>query len=124
MFADPSVVKVATVNQNFVRTGISANIGTFTYIDADGNRHQLVIKQNETKSRFRRECRLTMDKDYTNPISGLTTPVSTSVYLVIDEPKAGFTDDELNDLCFGLYHFLSDASFANANTFKLLAGEY
>lgn len=128
MFADPTVVKVQATNHNFVRTGITPNVGTFSYVHSNSSivdgQHQLIVKQNETKARFRREVRRTFTRDYTDPVTGLVRPVSASVYVVVDEPKSGFTDDMLNDMWFGLSHLLTDTSFANDKFFQTLLGEY
>lgn len=122
MFADPVVLSVGGTNKNFVRTGISPTSGSFTYDDGAGLVRHVIVKQNSTKNRFRREFRVTQDSTFTDPLSGQTVPVSASVYLVVDEPKAGFTDATLNDIASSMMTFLTSSS--QANTFKLLGGEY
>lgn len=124
MFPDPIVVKAGDTNTNFVRIGLSANEGRF---HAEGSgppvfNRDVVIKQNQTKTRFRREFRIVDSKDFTDPLSGLTIPVGASVYLVVDEPKVGYSDGDLNDMVNGLIEFFDDA--LESNMFKLLSGEY
>jgi hypothetical protein len=122
MFADPITIGVAGTSKTFARTGISPTSGTFSYDDGAGLVRNVIIKQNDTKARFRREIRVTQDSLFTNPVSGITAPVSASVYLVVDEPKAGFVDGTLNDMVVSLTTFLTSSS--GANTMKLLGGEY
>jgi hypothetical protein len=122
MFADPSVVAVGGGNHNFARTGITPNVGTFSYVDGDGNMNRLIIKQNTTKKRVRMEIRRTLDLSFTDPISGITSPQSASVYLVVDKPSAGIPDGALNDMFAGLAGFLTASS--NAKYLQLLGGEY
>jgi hypothetical protein len=96
-------------------TGAPDRIGTFA--TADGN-FQFDIRQNKTANRFRREVRLTQKKIAADPISAVNKEISTSVMIVVDEPRWGFTDTELGYLTAGVL-----AWFTNANRDKLLGGE-
>jgi len=117
MYADPQSVTVNAVAQSMPRqgTGTPDRIGTFA--TADGN-FQFDIRQNKTANRFRREVRLTQKKIAADPISALNKEISTSVMIVVDEPRWGFTDTELGYLTAALV-----AWFTNANRDKLLGGE-
>ncbi|DAD52556.1 TPA_asm: coat protein [ssRNA phage SRR6255733_5] len=116
MFADPQSVTINAVATSLPRTSVKD--GTAEYTSADGNT-KLTIKQNASTSRFRREVRLSVRKIAADPIAAVNKEVSTSVYLVIDEPRWGFSDTELD--------YYKDALVAwaiDANTNKVLGGEY
>jgi len=122
MFADPIAVKLADTDENHVRIGISPNEGRFFYENGADNQ-LVIIKQNSTKNRFRREFRIVREKDYSDPISGLASRIGASVYLVVDEPRAGFADSDLNDMANSLIEFFDDSA-GEARFAKLLQGEY
>nr|UJQ85255.1 MAG: hypothetical protein 2 [Leviviridae sp.] len=88
------------------------------YTSADGNT-SMTVKQNVTASRFRREIRISQQKIAADPISALNKQIGASVYLVIDEPRAGFSDTELGYLVDALKAWLTSANYQ-----KVLGGEY
>lgn len=116
MLADPQSVTINSVAVPLPRTQSGANQNTYT--SADGNTF-MTSKQNVTKDRFRREVRLSQQKIAPDPISALNVQKGVSVYLVIDEPRAGFSDAEIGYLIDALKTW---ASSANYN--KVLGGEY
>jgi hypothetical protein len=116
MFSDPQSVTINSVAVSLPRTSVKD--GSAIYTSADGLTN-LTIKQNASTSRFRREARLTVNKIAADPISSVNKQISTSVYIVIDEPKWGFSDTELD--------YYKDALVAwaiDANTNKMLGGEF
>lgn len=116
MLADPQSVTINAVATSLPRTsqGVTQNV----YTSADGNT-SMTTKQNTTASRFRREVRLSQQKIAADPISAVNKQIGVSVYLVIDEPRTGFTDAEIGYLIDALKSW---ASSANYN--KVLGGEY
>lgn len=116
MLADPQSVTINAVATSLPRTqnGPTQN----TYTSADGN-VSLVTKQNLTATRFRREVRLSQKKIAADPISAVNTEKGVSVYLVIDEPRAGFSDQEIGYLIDAL-----KAWAVSANYNKVLGGEF
>lgn len=117
MFADPQSVTINAVATNLPRTRQPGADGVGEFVSADGNT-KMTIKQTQSAKRFRREVRLSIKKIAADPISAVNAEISTSVYLVIDEPKWGFSDVELD--------YYKDALLAwaiDANTNKLLGGE-
>lgn len=116
MLADPQTVTINAVATPLPRTsqGATANV----YTSADGNT-SMTTKQNLTASRFRREVRLSQKKIAADPISAINTEKGVSVYLVIDEPRTGFTDVEIGYLIDALKGWL-----VSANYNKVLGGEY
>lgn len=117
MYADPQSVTVNSVAQSMVRMGSSEpnRIGSFQTPDGT---FSFDIRQNKTANRFRREVRLTQKKVAADPISSINKEVSTSVLIVVDEPRWGFTDTEIGHLTAALI-----AWFTNSNRDKLLGGE-
>lgn len=116
MLADPQSIIINAVATSLPKT--QAGLNQSGYVSADGNT-SLTTKQNVTASRFRREVRISQKKVSADPISTLSSEKGVSVYLVIDEPKYGFTDVEIGYLVQGLKDWLT-----NANRDKLLGGEY
>lgn len=115
MFADPQSVTIATVAKSLPLVKQTENQRTYTN---DTGEFQLVTKQNVTNNRFRREARIVQTIVAADPLSAENDYQSASVYLVIDEPKVGFTDTQLQALVTGLKDWLS-----SANQLKILGGE-
>nr|UJQ85264.1 MAG: hypothetical protein 2 [Leviviridae sp.] len=115
MLTDPQSVTINAVATSLPKTlnGSTAN----EYTSADGVT-KMTVKQNVTASRFRREVRLSQHKVAADPITGLNKDLGVSVYLVIDEPKSGYSDAEIGYLIDALKTW---ASSANYN--KILGGE-
>lgn len=114
-FSDPQSLTISGTAYAHARINGTGNDGTFR--DA-ANSRDFVIRQSASKTRFRREIRFNVAKDYANPLTGRTEQISCSVGLFIDEPKSGFTDAELLALKSGLVTWLTDA-----NVTKVLGGE-
>jgi len=116
MLTDPQSVTINAVAVSLPRTQISATQNSYT--SADGNT-AMVTKQNVTKARFRREVRLTQKKVAADPISAVNKEIGVSVYLVVDEPRAGFSDAEIGYLIDGLKAWLTSANYT-----RVLGGEF
>lgn len=116
MLADPQNVTINAVATSLPRTqqGNTQNV----YTSADGNT-SMTTKQNTTATRFRREVRLSQKKIAADPISAINKEIGVSAYLVIDEPRAGFTDAEIGYLIDALKGWLTSANYN-----KVLGGEY
>lgn len=116
MLADPQSVTINAVATSLPRTSMGPTVNVYTA--ADGNT-SMTTKQNQTGSRFRREVRLSQKKIAADPISSVNKEIGVSVYLVIDEPKAGFTDTEIKYLISALTGWLT-----SANQDKILGAEF
>jgi hypothetical protein len=116
MLADPQSVTVNAVAVSLPKTVNGPTSNTFT--SADGNT-SMTTKQNVTATRFRREVRLSNKKVAADPLSGLNKELGLSVYLVVDEPRSGFTDTEI-----GYYIDALKAWLTSANYNKVLGGEF
>jgi hypothetical protein len=119
MLADPQSVTLTAGAVSLPRvTNIDANTTQFT--SADGAL-TMSVRQTVSKDRFRREIRLAPNKIAADPISAVNKAVSASIYLVIDEPRYGFSDAELLDHVTGLVTWLSASTYAN--TTKVIGGQ-
>lgn len=116
MLADPQSVTINAVATSLPRTQAGPTVNVYT--SADGVT-TMTTKQNTTASRFRREVRLSQHKVTADPISGLNKDLGVSVYLVVDEPKSGFTDTEIGYLVEALKGWLISANYN-----KVLGGEF
>jgi len=116
MLADPQSVTINAVATPMPKTQAGQLQNIFT--SADGNTW-MTTKQNTSASRFRREVRLSQKKIAADPISAINTEKGVSVYLVIDEPRAGFSDTEIGYLIEALKTWLSSANYN-----KVLGGEF
>nr|UJQ85619.1 MAG: hypothetical protein 2 [Leviviridae sp.] len=116
MLADPQSVTINAVATSLPRTQAGAQVNVYT--SADGNT-SMTTKQNVTASRFRREVRLSQKKIAADPISAVNKEIGVSVYLVIDEPRAGFSDTEIGYLVDALKAWLTSTNYN-----KVLGGEF
>jgi len=116
MLSDPQTVTINGASASLPRVQQSAT--TNLYTSADGNT-SMTTKQNTSATRFRREVRLSQKKVSTDPISTVAAEKGVSVYLVIDEPRAGFSDLEIGYLIDALKSWLVPANYN-----KVLGGEY
>lgn len=115
MFADPQSVTINAIASTLAL--VKATEGARDYANADGT-IKLQTKQNRTKTRQRHEVRLTPTIVAVDPLSSANDFASASVYLVIDEPLAGFTDVQLGHYVEALKTWLT-----SANQAKLFGGE-
>jgi hypothetical protein len=117
MFVEPQTATINAVAKTMARMGnpFSSNIGVFKTTDGEVT---LEIKQGKSKRRFNREAVLTQVKNFADPLTGLTTQISASAKIVVNEPLTGFTDTELAYLLTALTSW-----FSAGNRDKMLGGE-
>lgn len=115
-FADPQTITVNTVAQ------------TLNLIKADGLRseyatadevYKFVISHQESGKRTRRMIRIDKRVVATDPLSSINEYKSLGLYVVIDEPEYGFSDDDIYDVAAGLIAWLTEA-----NILKVLSGQH
>lgn len=116
MLADPQSVTVNAVAIPLPRTSNGPTVNGYT--SADGNQG-MTTKQNITATRFRREVRLTQKKIAADPISAINKEIGLSVYLVVDEPRTGFSDAEIGYQIDALKAWLTSTNYN-----KVLGGEF
>lgn len=111
MFADPQTVTINAVAHSLPR--VSGGNGTEAYYKNADQTVQLITKQNTTTKRFRREVRLVQSKIAADPLTAVNTEMSVSMYVVLDEPRYGFTDAELEYIRAGFVAWLTAGNFAD-----------
>jgi hypothetical protein len=118
-FTDPQKVKFDGSTETTVPRVNSGNFSS-EYLSADG---LAKLKISTTNGRRKRHvARLDLSKITTDPFdTDQNVEVSTSAYLVVDRPLAGFTNTELKKLVEGLVGFLSASTYSA--TEKLLGSE-
>ncbi len=116
MLADPQSVTINAVATSLPRVAMTPTQNTYT--SADGLT-SMTTRQNTSSTRFRREVRLSQQKIAADPISAVNKQIGVSVYLVIDEPRAGFSDTEIGYLIDALKAWSSSANYN-----KVLGGEF
>lgn len=118
MYADPQTITINGVASTCNRVAIGDMNATYRSADETV---QLRVSHREAKGRVRRMARLDQTIIATDPLSSEQDYASAGVYLVVDEPKVGFTDAQLQYIVTALTTWLTASS--NANTTKLLASE-
>jgi hypothetical protein len=122
MLPDPISLTINAVATAFPRTKNGDGIAVYT--TADGMM-SVTTKQNVSKDRFRRELRISQRKFAVDPIGANNVNVekSASFYLVVDEPKAGFSDTELGYIINALVTYFGNPNTASSPAARLLGGE-
>jgi len=115
MFTDPQSVTVDGVAYSMPR--ISADGMSALYSTADEN-FKMRISHQEAKGRTRRMVRLDKRLVAADPLTSVNAYQSVGVYIVVDEPEYGFTDDNIDDIIQGFKTWLS-----TANVNKVLGSE-
>lgn len=116
MLSDPQSVTINAVATSLPK--VFSGPGTNEYRSADGL-VKMTTRQTTTANRFRREVRISQEKVAADPISALNKQIGVSVYMVVDEPRWGFSDTEIGYLITAL-----KAWYDTTNSGKILAGEF
>lgn len=90
--------------------------GTFTSLDGSVI---LEIRQKSTRSRKRSEFVLTLRKIATDPLTAVTSEISASLGIYVDQPKVGF---DANTEIWPYWNALRTFAGVNTNFDELLAG--
>jgi hypothetical protein len=107
MFASPQTVTINTVDQTLDR--VVSKETSSVYRDSDGE-FEMTLSHQESKTRTRHLARLDQTVVAADPLTSVNAYQKAGVYVVIDEPLFGFSDDELYDLVAGLTAFLTEAN--------------
>lgn len=117
-FADPIKVKPGETEKECPR--VSVGDYSSTYLSEDGLTRVTISTQNGKRKRH--VARIDLSKITTDPFDeSQKIEISSSVYVVIDRPLAGFTNAELKTLTEGLTTFLTASTGASIK--KLIASE-
>lgn len=109
MLTDPQVITIATVANTFNR--ISTGDLKSVYQTAEGDR-KLTISHQTSKSRTRRMVRLDTKAIVADPLSAVNDYEQFGVYVVIDEPEVGFSDQTIADVLAGFFTWYNAAMVA------------
>lgn len=109
MFTDPQSITVNAVAQSMPKIKIGSSDATYRTADEV---FQMRISHQPTKSRTRRMVRIDQTLIAADPLTSTNSSQSAAVYLVIDEPKFGFTDAQLDYLVDALVLWLTPANIA------------
>lgn len=104
MLADPQTVTVDSVPISCAR--ISSESTKSVYASADGN-FKLTISHQPGKGRVRRMIRIDKTIVAADPLNSENEFKTAGIYLVVDEPTYGFTDDEIDDVIQGFKAWLT-----------------
>lgn len=115
MFTDPQSVTIDAVPYSMPR--ISSDGTKALYCTAD-EALKMTISHQESKGRTRRMVRLDKRVVAADPLTSVNEYKSVGVYLVVDEPEFGFSDDAIDDIVQGFKTWLS-----TANVTKILGSE-
>jgi hypothetical protein len=115
MFSDPQSVTVNSVAKSMPRIKIGTTDATYRTADEE---FQFRISHQTTKARTRRMVRLDQTKIAADPLTAVNTSQTAGIYLVVDEPKYGFSDSDLDYLVDALVAWLTAGNIA-----KLLGSE-
>lgn len=115
-FADPQTLTVDSTP--YTLNKVYSEGTKSIYATADEG-FKMTISHLESKDRTRRMIRIDNRVVATDPLTSVSEYKVGSVYLVIDEPEYGFTDDELDDIVQGFSTWLS-----TANVTKVLSSQH
>lgn len=118
MLADPQTITINGVANTLNRVAIGDMNATYRTADESV---QLRVSHKTAKDRIRRMARLDQIIVATDPLTAEPDYKSAGVYIVVDEPKVGFSDAQLQYIVTALTAWLS--ANTNANTTKLLGSE-
>jgi len=118
MLQDPQNVPHGGNDVPLPRVGSTnpGKVGTFRSAD---DTFELKVTQNQTAGRYRREVRLNHKTISTDPLDDSRLNVSSSIIFTVDEPKIGYTNEELANLSAALVAWIN----VPENLGKLLGGE-
>lgn len=114
--ADPQTITINAVPNTCNRTRVEPTKSVYTTADES---LKLTISHQEVKGRTRRMVRLDKRVVAADPLTSVNEYKDLGVYLVIDEPEYGFTDDDIDKASAGLIAWLT-----SANVLKVLASQH
>jgi hypothetical protein len=119
MLADPQVLTVDSVAKSMPRISTEAQQSLYSTADEEV---KMRISHQESKGRTRHMIRADLRVIAANPLTSVNEYKTLGVYLVVDEPEYGFSDDAIKDLIAGMTDWLTASTMAN--TAKVLGGEH
>jgi len=115
-FTDPQSITVNAVAQSLAL--LQSDGMKSIYATAD-EVYRFTISHLESGKRTRRMVRVDKRVVAQDPLSSVNEYKSLGIYMVIDEPEYGFTDDDIYDVVAGLLAWLTEA-----NVLKVLSSQH
>lgn len=108
MLADPVTVAASSPTPALVLAVSRLDNYGSERVDTGGNGYRTIINHTKTKSGSRHYVQLLLDKNGTDPYSGLVRPLTASVSFTINRPQFGFSDADMVALAKALTDFRDD----------------
>jgi len=115
-FSDPQSVTINAVPISLPSISV---LGTKTIYQSSDEAEKLTLSHQESSSRVRRMARLDSKVIAADPLTSNNEYKECGVYLVIDQPRFGFTDAQIDYRVQALSAWLT-----TANVLKLLGNEH
>ncbi len=114
MLADPISIAANSPNPAVTFAIIRSDAYGSERVDTSGGGYSTIINHSKTKSGNRHYLQVILNKDATDPYSGLTKPVKASASISISRPPFGFSDTDLINLVKLLTDTLADSEVTTA----------
>lgn len=115
-FADPQTITIDTVAQILNRVKSDGYQSIYSKGDESV---KLTISHQESKGRTRRMARVDKRVVAADPLTSEHEYKSLGVYVVLDEPEYGFSDDDIDDVVQALVAWLT-----SANVLKICSSQH
>lgn len=116
-FTDPQSVTIDAVPHSM--PAVSVRELSTLYSTSDGNVSMTISHQPAKDNRTRRMVRIDKRVVAADPLTAENEYKSVGVYIVIDQPAFGFSNDDIDDIVQGFKTWLS-----TANVTKVLGAEH
>lgn len=83
-------------------------------VDTGGNGYTVITNHSKSKNGNRHYLQMTLQKDATDPYSGLVRKQTASVSMAVQRPTFGFTDVEITALMKALTDYRDDSEVTSA----------
>lgn len=115
-FTDPQTITIDTVAQTLNRV---KSDGYQSIYSKDDESVKLTISHQESKGRTRRMARVDKRVVAADPLTSENEYKSLGVYVVLDEPEYGFSDNDIDDVVQALVAWLT-----SANVLKICSSQH
>lgn len=114
MLADPVTVAAASPTPSLVLAVVKSDGYGSERVDTGGNGYTVITNHSKGKSGNRHYVQMVLSKNATDPYSGLTRQVTSSVSMTIARASFGFTDAEIVALAKALTDYRDDSEVTTA----------
>jgi hypothetical protein len=114
MLADPVTIAAASPTPALVFAVAKSDGYGSERIDTGGNGYTLVTNHAKSKNGNRHYIQIRLEKNATDPYSGLVRKQTASVAMAVSRPSFGFTDAEMIALMKALTDYRDDSEVTSA----------